>query len=268
LQQSNRAHPESSRPGRAYHHDQLGSTRAITNASGAVVATYAFAPYGNAVASSGTLKNPFLFDGQYHDAKSGLYYLRARYYDPTTAQFLTVDPDVTSTRSPYAYVEGHPLNGADPSGQWCGLWGDNACYIPLPGGMCIANGNRQCSNGDTGINNLYDNLSDPNPPPFIGFVRGVSPATAFTSDYLLQKAHHCVPLTNWPFDALGLVPGLDVAGGAERLAAKEALSSGGTLTAVQLHNLSLWLGHSVSGQTINQIHQTARVRGHQPRFAA
>jgi RHS repeat-associated protein len=42
-----------------------------------------------------------MLSGQYTDAESGLIYLRARYYDPVTSQFLTVDPDVSSTMSPY-----------------------------------------------------------------------------------------------------------------------------------------------------------------------
>jgi uncharacterized protein RhaS with RHS repeats len=45
-----------------------------------------------------------------------LYYLRARCYDPTTGQFLTVDPAVAKTRSPYAYVAGNPLNHTDHTG--------------------------------------------------------------------------------------------------------------------------------------------------------
>jgi RHS repeat-associated protein len=48
--------------------------------------------------------------------ESNLYYLRARYYDSTTGQFLSVDPMVDSTLSPYAYVAGNPLNGSDPTG--------------------------------------------------------------------------------------------------------------------------------------------------------
>lgn len=43
----------------------------------------------------------------------------ARYYDPSTGQFLTVDPIVATTLSPYGYVQGNPLNGTDPSGD-CG----------------------------------------------------------------------------------------------------------------------------------------------------
>lgn len=41
----------------------------------------------------------------------------ARYYDPATAQFLTRDPAVSTTLSPYGYVAGDPINGSDPAGQ-------------------------------------------------------------------------------------------------------------------------------------------------------
>jgi RHS repeat-associated protein len=58
-----------------------------------------------------------MYAGQYRDDESNLYYLRARYYDPTTGQFLTVDPAVSLTRSPYAYAAGNPLNFTDPSGR-------------------------------------------------------------------------------------------------------------------------------------------------------
>ncbi len=42
----------------------------------------------------------------------------ARYYDPSTGQFLTVDPAVSATREPYGYVGGDPLNLADPRGLY------------------------------------------------------------------------------------------------------------------------------------------------------
>jgi RHS repeat-associated protein len=103
------------------HHDQIGSTRLITNSSGSSVATYRYDSYGNLVASTGTITNPFRFAGQYQDSESGLYYLRARYYDPTTGQFVTCDPIVAKTRQPYAYAGGAPLNLSDPSGL-CDWW--------------------------------------------------------------------------------------------------------------------------------------------------
>jgi RHS repeat-associated protein len=98
-------------------HDQLGSTRALTDSSGAVVGTWAYDPYGKVVASSGTATTPFGFTGEWTDAETGFVYLRARYYDPATGQFLSRDPLAAITGSAYGYVFGDPLNGIDPSGM-------------------------------------------------------------------------------------------------------------------------------------------------------
>lgn len=120
------------------HHDQLGSTRLITDSAGntGTATTITYDPYGNQAASSGALTTPLRFSGQYLDSESGLYQLRARYYDPTTSQFLTSDPAVSVTHSPYAYVSGNPLNGSDPSGLWglpsCWPW-DQTCRTVLKG---------------------------------------------------------------------------------------------------------------------------------------
>ena len=91
--------------------------------------TDTYDPYGNLTASTGSVQDHLLFQGQYLDSENGLYYLRARYYDPCTGQFLTVDPDVATTHSPYAYVLGDPLNSMDPLGlspseyfAWCYLF--------------------------------------------------------------------------------------------------------------------------------------------------
>jgi RHS repeat-associated protein len=71
--------------------------------------------------SAGTVATPLQFTGQYADVESGLLYLRARHYDPATAQFITVDPALELTRSPYGYLGGNPLSGADPTGL-CSFW--------------------------------------------------------------------------------------------------------------------------------------------------
>jgi RHS repeat-associated protein len=62
------------------------------------------------------VNNPFRYTGQYQDSESGLYYLRARYYDPATQQFLSRDPLANLTGTAYAYAGGSPVNGVDPSG--------------------------------------------------------------------------------------------------------------------------------------------------------
>lgn len=98
------------------HHDQLGSTRLLTNPAGNTVAKFTYDPYGTLAASTGSAHTPVGYAGQYTDPETGLIYLRARYYDPNTAQFLTRDPLAALTRQPYGYASNNPLNTTDPSG--------------------------------------------------------------------------------------------------------------------------------------------------------
>jgi RHS repeat-associated protein len=72
------------------------------------------------VARDDTSKSP-LNDAQYTSSDTGLIYMRARTYDPSTAQFLTRDPWVAITGEPYSYVAGNPLTFADPTGR-CSAW--------------------------------------------------------------------------------------------------------------------------------------------------
>ncbi len=81
---------ESSDTPTRYHHDQLGSPRSLSSATGATAATATYGPYGNLTASTGRL-SPLGFAGEYTDAETGFQYLRARYYDPVTGQFLSRD---------------------------------------------------------------------------------------------------------------------------------------------------------------------------------
>ena len=112
------------------HHDRMGSTRLITGSAGTALATFTYDPYGNLTAETGSTTTRLLYDGQYQDAESGLYYLQARYYDPSTGQFLTVDPDVAFTWSPYGYAAGNPVNRLDPSGV--DPWDPNGRYAATP----------------------------------------------------------------------------------------------------------------------------------------
>jgi RHS repeat-associated protein len=99
-----------------YFSDQLGSTRALTDATGAVVGGYSYSPYGAVTSATGTVATPLQYAGQYTDSETGFQYLRARYYDPLTAQFITVDPLVSATGTRYGYSKQNPLNGTDPTG--------------------------------------------------------------------------------------------------------------------------------------------------------
>ncbi len=74
------------------HHDQAGSTRLLTGSTGKTEATFTYGPYGELTGSTGTATTPLGYDGQYPSSDTGLIYMRAREYDPKTAQFLSRDP--------------------------------------------------------------------------------------------------------------------------------------------------------------------------------
>jgi RHS repeat-associated protein len=101
---------------RWYHHDQLGSTRTLTDTTGTITGAYTYIPHGQPTSTTGAATTPIGWAGEYRDTETGFIYLRARYYDPTTAQFLTRDPIEALTRSPYAYANNDPINTIDPSG--------------------------------------------------------------------------------------------------------------------------------------------------------
>lgn len=105
------------------HHDALGSTRLLTSSAGANVGTYNYDPQGATTTRTGTVTTPLQYAGQYTDAESGLQYLRARYYDPATAQFLTRDPAEAYSHQPYAYANNNPANLTDPTGLIFGIPG-------------------------------------------------------------------------------------------------------------------------------------------------
>jgi hypothetical protein len=61
-----------------------------------------------------------------------------QYYDPSTQQFLTVDPLVGITGQPYGYTAGDPLNIGDPTGLWG--WGDVTGFVHQNAGTIVTVG--------------------------------------------------------------------------------------------------------------------------------
>jgi len=96
--------------------DGLGSVSVAVDASGNLVASQLYAPYGTARYSSGAMPTSKGFTGQRADATSGLDYYGARYYDPVAGQFVSAD-SVSQGLSRYAYVGGNPETATDPSGH-------------------------------------------------------------------------------------------------------------------------------------------------------
>jgi len=83
-----------------------------------VVATYRYDVFGAIRSQTGSSPNQWLFTGEQRDSDSGLYFLRARYYDPAIGRFLGRDP--LGEGNGYSYVLNNPVNTVDPYGL-CGL---------------------------------------------------------------------------------------------------------------------------------------------------
>jgi RHS repeat-associated protein len=117
-----------------YEQDGIGSVTSLTNSSGTVAQTYTYDSFGNQTASSGSLTNFFRYAGREFDTETGLYYYRARYYDPTTGRFLSEDrPNVTSDiHGFYQYARNNPTLWIDPTGLDPAPPGPPP--VPVPGG--------------------------------------------------------------------------------------------------------------------------------------
>ena len=108
-----------------YGYDGSGSVRQLTNTAGAVTDEYEYDAYGNSFTKQGTTPNNYLYRGEQYDPDLGLYYLRARYYNPLTDRFLSRDPEVPDMGNPrdpktlhkYLYAGADPVNLEDPRGE-------------------------------------------------------------------------------------------------------------------------------------------------------
>lgn len=94
--------------------DALGSTIALTDATGAVQTTYSYEPYGK-TSTSGAAGGSYQYTGRENDG--GLYYYRNRYYSPTVGKFVSEDPiGLRGGANVYLYVSANPLRWIDPFG--------------------------------------------------------------------------------------------------------------------------------------------------------
>jgi RHS repeat-associated protein len=99
----------------------LGSVIATAKADQSLEVGYAFSPYGqtqkagveNQLAGS---ENSSQYTGRENDG-NGLYFYRARYYDPVLKRFISEDPiGLAGGINSHAYVGGNPISATDPTG--------------------------------------------------------------------------------------------------------------------------------------------------------
>jgi len=125
-----------------YYTDPQGTVLAKADAQGNILATYDYAPYGAQMLGAPP-SGPAGYTGHVNDAESGFVYMQARYYDPATGRFLSVDPMASGAGNifdfnRYNYAENNPINKIDPDGR-CPV-----CVIPAcaatPCGAIVAAG--------------------------------------------------------------------------------------------------------------------------------
>ena len=107
---------------RYFHHDPLGTPRAVTDGSGVALWRGEHRPFGEVHTSNPAGGDPYTFTGHEWEDESSLLYAHARYYDPTVGRFLSTDPVGGSPGNPqswnrYSYVQNNPLNATDPTGK-------------------------------------------------------------------------------------------------------------------------------------------------------
>jgi RHS repeat-associated protein len=103
-----------------YDFDLTGNTTSITNASGAVTATYSYLPFGEKLSSAGGQGNLFSYAGSFGslDLGDGFYHDTYRTYSPSLGRFIQPDPAGFDggDSNLYRYVGNSPTTAADPSG--------------------------------------------------------------------------------------------------------------------------------------------------------
>ena len=103
-----------------FHPDHLGSSTFLTDAVGNAYQQFSYMPFGETLAeSSVNLITDYKFNGKELDAETGLYYYGARYYDPKSSIWLSVDPLAAKYPglSSFCYVANNPVLYIDPDGR-------------------------------------------------------------------------------------------------------------------------------------------------------
>jgi RHS repeat-associated protein len=105
-----------------YLTDHLGSTAALTDATGNVVEQESYDSFGN---GAGSVRTRYGYTGRERDPDTGLLYYRARWYDPQVGRFISEDPaELADGPNMYSYVSNNATNEIDPQGLFgsAGPW--------------------------------------------------------------------------------------------------------------------------------------------------
>ena len=105
-----------------YQFNGHGDVVGLTDKDGNELNSYSYDIWGNPTNEKEDVPNVFRYSSEYWDSDTGLQYLRARWYDPNTARFVSRDTYEGELTNPlsmnlYSYVSNNPLRYIDPSGN-------------------------------------------------------------------------------------------------------------------------------------------------------
>jgi RHS repeat-associated protein len=122
-----------------YITDHLGTVHAVTDLSGNIVESYQFDAWGRVLGvfdgsgrplTQSAIGNKILWQGREYSWATGLYFFRARWYDPITGRWLSNDPiGISGGLNQYVFCGDNPVNKRDPMGL-CGNSGPSSPYSP------------------------------------------------------------------------------------------------------------------------------------------
>jgi RHS repeat-associated protein len=171
--------------GRYCHHfNANGNTSALTDMNQNIVNSYAYDPFGQILAQQETVAQPFKYVGQYGvmAEPNGLYYMRARYYDPSVGRFVSEDPlgfgggDVNL----YAYVRNNPVKLVDPSGK-------NPILIAILAGLYYFFSHHDIANAPTSpTDQVYDYDAAYNPQVQLGMIPILGPSNLLAGEGIYE----------------------------------------------------------------------------------
>ncbi len=141
---------------RYFTSDQQGSITAVTDASGAPLAIYAYNEYGLPSQNYGTVSSRFMYTGQVWLPEVALYNYKNRLYAPTLGKFMQTDPlGYGDGLNWYAYAHADAVNQSDPAGLQTTDVG-NGCYqLDVPAGGYTT----QDENNQVVVHRLYDHTT-------------------------------------------------------------------------------------------------------------
>lgn len=160
-----------------YLNDEQGSIRYLTGSDGSIRNHYRYSAFGESITAEETVPNRLKYNAQMADELTGLYYLRARYYNASLGRFTQEDVIYNDGLNLYAYCNSNPVMYSDPSG-----FAKETCKSKV-GGEC---------DSESGSGSVPNSLlqGDPNTRVYLGIIDGEPDYVGIAYDVERRQSQH------------------------------------------------------------------------------